>query len=134
MITFTVTGRPAPQGSKKYVGNNRFVEASKYLPAWRKAITSAAVTEMQRLNLETLDEACVLVAVVFILPPKTISTPYPTARIYGDTAKHARAIEDALVDAGVIVDDRLFVDEVVKKRWAIGVEPGAMISVMRKDL
>ncbi len=35
-------GRPAPQGSKKSIGNNRFVESSKFLPAWRKAVREAA--------------------------------------------------------------------------------------------
>jgi hypothetical protein len=52
-LTITVFGRPAPQGSKRYVGGNRaqggrFIEASKYLPAWRKAITAAAIAEIEK--------------------------------------------------------------------------------------
>jgi hypothetical protein len=47
MFEFFVPGRVAPQGSKRYVGGNkasggRFIEASKYLPAWRKAVTTVA--------------------------------------------------------------------------------------------
>jgi len=41
-IAFDVVGRPAPQGSKKSIGNNRFVESSKFLPPWRNAIRLAA--------------------------------------------------------------------------------------------
>ena len=41
-IAFDVLGRPAPQGSKKSIGNNRFIEASKFLPAWRSAVRAAA--------------------------------------------------------------------------------------------
>ena len=38
MIWFFVPGVPAPQGSKRHVGNGRMVESSKDLPAWRHSV------------------------------------------------------------------------------------------------
>ena len=46
-LHISVLGRPSPQGSKKHVGGGRMIEASKYLPAWRKAVCTAAVKAVQ---------------------------------------------------------------------------------------
>lgn len=43
ITSFTVIGRPAPQGSKTYLGNGRFKEQSKYVPAWRNDVRQAAL-------------------------------------------------------------------------------------------
>lgn len=40
---FRVVGRPAPQGSKKPTGNGGFMEASKYVDAWRNDVRAAAM-------------------------------------------------------------------------------------------
>ena len=128
-FSVTVSGRPAPQGSKKYVGNNRFVEASKYLPAWRKAIIDAC----QEQTITTFTTAVVCVVFVFIDKPASSTLAYPTTQRTGDADKHARAIGDALTIAGVVADDSLIVDFVIYKRWAQGVEPGALINVYEKE-
>ena len=128
-FSVTVVGRPAPQGSKKYVGNNRFVEASKYLPAWRKAIVDAC----QAQTITTFTTAVVCVVFVFIDKPASVTLPYPTSIRTGDADKHARSIGDALTISGVVADDSLIVDFIVHKRWAQGVEPGALITVYEKE-
>jgi crossover junction endodeoxyribonuclease RusA len=42
MSTFAVLGRPAPQGSKRHVGNGRMVEMSKHVEPWRLAVRHEA--------------------------------------------------------------------------------------------
>ena len=73
------------------------------------------------------------VVFVFVDKPKSSTLPYPTTRQFGDADKHARAIGDALTIAGVIADDSLIVDFTIYKRWAIGVEPGALINIYEKE-
>lgn len=43
IASFSVIGRPAPQGSKTYLGNGRFKEQSKFVPAWRNDVRQAAL-------------------------------------------------------------------------------------------
>jgi len=128
VLTFEVFGRPAPQGSKRHVGNGRFIEASKYLPAWRQAVKEAAI--IAKGNAETLNEA-VQVSVSFYLErPKTISKaarPYPT--VAPDVSKLLRAIEDSLTDAGVWGDDAQVISATANKYYADDREPGCSIIV-----
>ena len=42
VLRFEVPGTPAPQGSKRHVGDGRMVESSKDLPAWRSSVAWAA--------------------------------------------------------------------------------------------
>src|SRR5215472_3525905 len=63
VVHIRVNGRPAPQGSKRHVGNGRMIEMSKAVGPWREAVraeTQAAVTA-------PLDGA-VGVSVLFWLP------------------------------------------------------------------
>ncbi len=73
-FSFTVHGRPAPQGSKTgYVRGGRavLVESSKYLPEWRSAVMLAAKTEMLRsMDVEPFSEPVKLVVDFFIERPK----------------------------------------------------------------
>lgn len=43
-VIFTVHGVPAPQGSKRHVGNGVMVESSKKVKPWREAVKHAALT------------------------------------------------------------------------------------------
>ena len=123
-----VVGIPAPQGSKKSIGNNRFVETSKKLPAWRKAVREAAE---QVMRSEQRLEGPVWLEVVFYLPrPKTVpfsKRQWPVTP--PDASKLLRAVEDALTDAGVWVDDSYAVDVTVRKMYADKREPGCTILV-----
>lgn len=131
LLTLTVHGVPAPQGSKKgFVHKNtgRVIlrEQSERLAPWRGEITHRALMAMARFpeaqdQRWLLDEA-VVVDMVFTFarpqshyrtgrnkhllrddaPPRPIGPP--------DTSKLARAVEDALTDAGVWRDDARVVE------------------------
>lgn len=124
VISFRVYGRPAPQGSKKSVGRGRFVEASKYLPAWRSAVKLAA----EENKPETLLSDAVTLEVVFYLEkPKTVTRELPT--VAPDTDKLIRAIGDAMT--GTIYEDDAQICKIVAfKRYATPENPpGAFITV-----
>ena len=134
-LTFDVYGRPAPQGSKRYVGGNRaqggrFIEASKYLPAWRKEITTAALAIIQDEGWETLADPVSLEVVFYLERPATISQskrPWPIKP--PDLDKLVRGVCDGLTDAGVWLDDDQVVHMTAWKCYADTREPGAYIKI-----
>ncbi len=125
-------GRPSPQGSKKSVGNGRFIEASKYLPAWRRAVTEFyAATEH---NWEPVEGPVTLEVVFYLERPSTIKVnkrPHPV--VPPDVDKLVRGVSDSLSDAGVWGDDSQVVKLVAFKRYADNHEQGAFISVSTLD-
>jgi crossover junction endodeoxyribonuclease RusA len=124
---FSVEGLPAPQGSKKHVGNGRMVEASKYLPAWRKAIK----TECQSLFEEPMDGA-LEVELWFYLPrPSSISRDYPT--VMPDVDKLVRGCLDGMVKGGAIVDDSRVVDLHAYKRYSVDGWTGVEVIVQHLE-
>jgi Holliday junction resolvase RusA-like endonuclease len=129
MLSFVAFGTPRPQGSKRYVGNGRFVEASDVKP-WRAAVARAAETAMSEANLPPFDQP-VVVSVVFFMPrPKTVKRMWPS--VVPDTDKLCRAIGDALsVDTkAVMADDSLIVkwnDPI--KVYADTRDPGVWVSI-----
>jgi crossover junction endodeoxyribonuclease RusA len=130
MFTIEVEGIPATQGSKTLY-RGRMVEASKKLPAWRKAILLAAEEELTRQgNPEPLDQPLKLVAFIFLPRPAKPKWPkLPASK--PDVDKLVRSICDALVIAGVMKDDALIVELAVKKLWATNRPAGASITVMK---
>ena len=134
MLNFFVPGRPAPQGSKKSVGRGRFVEASKYLPAWRKAVTEFAIYAATEHSWEPLHGPVTLEVVFYIERPSTINVnkrPHPV--VPPDIDKLVRGVSDALSDAGVWGDDAQVVKLVAFKRYADNHEQGAFVSVSTLD-
>jgi Holliday junction resolvase RusA-like endonuclease len=110
MISFTVYGSPAPQGSKKFVGVAKstgrgiLVESSKKVKPWRQEVKAAALAA--RNGAPPID-APVRVRMVFTMP-KPASAPkrkrtYPMRM--PDLSKLIRSTEDALTDAGIWKDD-----------------------------
>lgn len=123
-----VAGQPAPQGSKRHVGNGQMVESSKAVGDWRSVVAWSAA---QAYAAEPIDGPVVLV-VEFVLPrpkslPRTRATPPHTKR--PDVDKLLRAIGDAL--SGVVwIDDSRVTDEHASKRYAEpGETPGAHLYV-----
>lgn len=124
-FSFTVFGvDPAPQGSKKYVGNRRtaagnsiplIVESSPKLPAWRKAVTDAVVQAMQDSgDFSKFDGAVKVEAVFYLTRPKTVSRAYPITP--PDLDKLARSLLDACKP--VWKDDSLVVRLEISKKYA----------------
>ena len=112
MTAFFVHGDPAPQGSKRHVGNGRMIESSAKVGPWREAVKAAA----QGLFTETLTGP-VWVRVDFYMPrPKSHYRTGANAALLRDNApvyvavkpdidKCVRSTLDALGDMGVYGDD-----------------------------
>lgn len=126
-VDLFVPGRPAPQGSKRHVGNGIMVESSKAVAPWR---TTVAWHAAQEFTGSVLDGP-LAVEIEFVMPrpascPKR-STPAAIKR--PDVDKLARAVLDALSSV-VWRDDSLIVDLHPTKRLAeIGETPGARIRI-----
>lgn len=113
-VSFFAAGRPAPQGSKKSVGNGRFIEASKFLPAWRAAVVSAARSVYVGEPISTPVRVRIVVFLDKPKKPKFDTAPATPP----DADKLARGILDALKIAGVYDDDALVVSLEIDKMWA----------------
>ena len=128
-ITFDVLGRPAPQGSKKSIGNNRFIESSKFLPAWRSAVREAAENAVTIAGWTRVTGQVELEVMFYLDRPSSVSTvkrPYPT--VPPDLDKLLRAVGDSC--SGVIYDDDSQIIRMLAwKTYADAREPGAFIRV-----
>jgi crossover junction endodeoxyribonuclease RusA len=128
-ISFDVLGRPSPQGSKKSIGNNRFIEASKFLPAWRNAVKIAAEHAVTVNGWAKVSGPVELEIMFYLDRPSSISAtkrPYPI--VPPDVDKLIRGVGDALT--GVVYDDDSQIIRVLAwKVYADNREPGAFIRV-----
>jgi crossover junction endodeoxyribonuclease RusA len=133
-LTLEVFGRPAPQGSKRYIGGSakqggRFIEASKYLPAWRKAMTQAALIAIEEQGWEKVSGPVEVDVTFYLERPATITAtarPWPIKP--PDLDKLVRSL-DGLTDAGVWDDDGQMVVLKASKVYADTREPGASIKI-----
>ena len=135
-LSWKTIGDPAPQGSKRYVGNGRMIEACKRLKPWREQI----IADAQALAVPETITGAVSVSLVFCFsrPKSHLNTKgqlKPSAPAYKvskpDADKLARAVLDSLTIAGIIKDDALVYSLSVHKRYCVGQEPpGVIISIM----
>ncbi len=134
MAAFTVIGMPAPQGSKRHVGNGVMIESSKKVKPWRESVVWAAREYGLRM------EGPVHVIVTFTLP-KPKSAPKRRKTLPDrkpDIDKLCRSTLDALVTAGCIEDDARVVWLWAAKTYpgegqdALDV-PGAIIKIRRVE-
>ncbi len=108
-LAVRVNGIPAPQGSKRHVGNGRMVESSKAVGPWREAVRA----ETQRQHQGAPLDGPLWVHLAFMLPrPRGhfgVRGLRPSAPRYPDRKpdldKLVRAVLDALVAGGGIRDD-----------------------------
>jgi crossover junction endodeoxyribonuclease RusA len=137
---FVIGGRPAPQGSKKHVGNGRMVEMSKYNTAWRKTVAAAVKKWIERSpGFEVIDRP--LIAAMYFTVPTPASTKYPDSPAAPpDLSKYIRSVEDALKDAGFYTDDgRIVGYRGARKMWTKSAlpcsldEPGVVIGIWMDD-
>src|SRR5690606_36155780 len=105
-LDFFVPGDPAPQGSKRYLGDGRMVESSKRVAPWRADIRTEAETVMNPRH-EALGAAPVYVQLDFYLSrpeshngtgrnAQKIKASAPKCPGRPDVDKLARAVLDAL--------------------------------------
>jgi len=141
LIQLSVNGlEPAPQGSKRYVGNGRMIEASKRVKPWRKAVSDSASQQMRDQKVSKVECGCSVSIVFRFKRPKSHFTtngqlkanaPEHCIVKRNDIDKCVRSTLDGLVDGGAMADDCLVIMVNAEKRYCIGFEPpGALISIV----
>lgn len=129
-------GKPAPQGSKRYLGvkggKGITVESSKAVAPWRADVRAGAEKAIASGQIGFGEGLPVVVHLLFVMPRPT-STPKrrtPPAVKRPDLDKLARACLDALTSAGAYRDDSQVIELVTSKRLAeLDEVPGCMITV-----
>ncbi|MCK2199180.1 RusA family crossover junction endodeoxyribonuclease [Corynebacterium callunae] len=126
MISFFVPGLPAPQGSKRHVGNGRLIESSKKVKPWRHAVTTHS-----KRHLHTPLDGAVSLDVIFVMPrPKAWGKQRQDPMIQRpDIDKLLRSTLDGLTGIA-IHDDSQVTHITAHKRRASRDEPtGAHITI-----
>jgi Holliday junction resolvase RusA-like endonuclease len=103
ILSVTVPGRPAPQGSKKTGSAGQLLEQSPYLPAWRQAIKRGVYERYKVLGVKPDDlpllRGPVAFGATFYMPGgQRVDSP-------PDLDKLLRAVWDSLTAARVWEDD-----------------------------
>lgn len=144
----TVHGTPGPQGSKNRNAAGALYESSAKVKPWREAVKSAALDALAYDEVWQPIREAVLLAVVFTMPrPKghfgsgrNAGVVKPSAPAFPvgkpDTDKLLRSTQDALKDAGVLLDDSVVTDVSAAKRYVLTgpdtlSHPGAVVRVWR---
>tara|TARA_B100002052_G_scaffold287780_1_gene303087 strand:+ start:1404 stop:1832 length:429 start_codon:yes stop_codon:yes gene_type:complete len=135
LLSFRVEGMsPAPQGSKRHVGGGRIIEASKRCKPWRYLVQQAAVQTGHPLITHPVE---IHIKFYFARPKSHYRTNghlKESAPIYHsivpDLSKIMRSTEDAIVDAGLLIDDSRISAAKISKVYCMSDErPGALISI-----
>lgn len=116
-LLFRINGQPAPQGSKRHVGNGRMIEASKKVGPWREAVKEA----VSLLSFTPFDGPIAIDISFYVQKPKTVKREKPT--VPPDLDKLVRGLFDALTIANVWMDDALAVEVCATKSYATEDEP-----------
>jgi Holliday junction resolvase RusA-like endonuclease len=142
-LTVTVTDhRPAPQGSKKHIGNGRMVEQSKRVEPWRKAVAVAA-RQAIGAGWTPLDGPLAIEVIFTVRKPKSAPktrTTWPCTRDSGDLDKLLRSTFDALAtDVSAIADDSRVIQVTAVKAFPgehpdTLPQPGAVIRIWALNL
>lgn len=129
-LSVFVPGHPAPQGSKRHVGNGRMVESSKYLPGWRESVRAALIDSHGRPCIQFAGAVHVDLEFIMYRPAGTPKKRTPPAIKKPDIDKLERAILDSVTSAGVWRDDAQVTSVTKIKRIAeIGEAPGCKIEL-----
>ena len=142
-IFIPVVGVPAPQGSKRHVGNGIMIENSKRVKPWRQDVKEAALIYYDG---EIIDQAVEIEIIFMFARPKSHygtgknaqklkpSAPvFVTSKGKGDLEKLERSTYDALSQSSggsVLKDDSLVVKNRNMKRYCVeGEYQGAKITI-----
>lgn len=144
-LRFYVYGVPAPQGSKRHVGNGVMVESSKRLPVWREDVKHAALAALDANPQWDRTARIITAQMWFVLPrPRHHYRTGKNAHLLRDAAPHLhttkpdldkllRSTGDALTSAGVYPDDACMARIVAAKVYADNTgpldRPGAWITL-----
>lgn len=136
-----VPGRPAPQGSKRYVGKSKkgtaiLIEQNKSVKPWRELVTTVFKARPYGASvLTSYPTGTALVVMIVFVMPRPVATPKrkptPAHTHAPDVDKLVRAVLDGITDArNVWADDGQVVTVHAHKRVAeLGETTGAMIHI-----
>lgn len=139
VIEFYIHGIPAPQGSKRHVGNGRMVESSKKVKPWRQDVTAAAIDAIEQAKGFERFTGPVRVEITFFFPrPKyhygtgrNANALKPSAPTHHaskpDLDKCVRSTFDALTTSGIWADDSQAAQLLAQKTFHGA--PGAFIRI-----
>lgn len=134
-ITFRVSGMaPAPQGSKRHLGNGVMVESCKRVKPWRILVAEAAAASGASLLRGPVSMSAVF---LFARPKghygkRGLKPSAPRWHsVKPDVSKLQRSTEDAL--SGILFeDDARITSANISKRYCVGDElPGAIITIVQ---
>ena len=131
MLELRIDGTPIPQGSKiagiRKDGKPFMREANHRLKDWREKIRLIAWHESHFHHFDGPIE----LAVWYYLPrPKTVTREHHTVK--PDGSKLQRAIEDGLVEGGLLADDALIVAWSGRKLYEDEIQhPGVVIQIRK---
>ena len=129
MHTFFTPGVPAPQGSKRYVGNGVMVESSKALAPWRKTVVNNA---RRSWTTDPLDGPVALDLEFVMRRPKAWGkNRHDPMTQRPDIDKLSRAILDAITGV-LVLDDSQVTTLTAHKRRAHPGEPTGVHITLRK--
>lgn len=144
IVTFKVLGEPEPQGSTTtYVrqGKAHTTSANKNLKPWRNDVAEAAQRAMQLFGAEKIAKGRGVRLVLhftfarlsghFGKGGQLLRSAPARKTTKPDLSKLVRAVEDSLVDAGVMVDDNQVTEIATSKQW--GAFNGVYIEVIDLD-
>ena len=139
--SFFAYGKPAPQGSKRHVGNGILIESSKYVKQWRKTVKTAARKARPKgwnpflpIDLYALflfDRPKSHYRTNGQLKPK--APVHCTTRI-GDLDKLLRAIADALTDISYKDDSQIINIQSTRRYVRPTEQQGALISLRANQI
>lgn len=129
MFWFRAYGNPRPQGSKRHVGNNRFIEASAGLKEWRETIARTIFEVQSETDNYVRFTEPVVVAAVFLMPkPSSVKRLWPS--VSPDLDKLQRALGDAMsINSELLADDALIVAWETTKVYVPAAEAGVIVTV-----
>lgn len=117
-LRIRVDGSPAPQGSKRHVGNGRMIESSKAVAPWRMAVAWTAHDAAVKQGWVCADGPVLVSMQFFLQPPQRMPKGRTRPTVKPDIDKLARSTLDALTTAGVFKDDAQVVVLSVSKDYA----------------
>lgn len=128
-LVIEALGMPAPQGSKRYVGNGIMIENSPRVKPWREDVKQAALKALDETPTWNREHKQIVMHVVFTLPrPRSHYRTGKFANFLRDGApslhstkpdldKLLRSTCDALTTAGVYADDSRIVQVFAVKAY-----------------
>jgi crossover junction endodeoxyribonuclease RusA len=118
-IALFVPGTPAPQGSKRHVGNGRMIESSAAVGPWRERVALAAHNAL-RASAQRPMVGPVTVILTFWMPRPKSARAGAAATKRPDLDKLVRAVLDALTGIAFVDDSQVIRIDASKSLTGVG--------------